>query len=66
MTRRYVTKAVLAALGLAAGLAGIALDARPLVGLAVGLLVAAFVIRLIERRAGAPARTHQPTPEGDA
>lgn len=66
MSRWYITKAVLAALGLAVGLAGMALEAPALVWVAIGLLVVAFVIRLVERRAPPTAETHPSLPEADA
>lgn len=46
----FDAKAILAGVGLALGVAGMALDARALVWAAIGVLGAAFVVRLIERR----------------
>ena len=46
-------KAVLAVIGFGVGLAGMALDARPLVWIAVSLLAAAFLLRFPESRAPA-------------
>jgi hypothetical protein len=66
MSRPFVAKAVLAAVGLAVGAAGMALEAQELVWVAIGLLVVAFVIRLVERRAPPPAETHPSLPEADA
>lgn len=50
MNRWVVAKACLGGVGLAAGIAGMALGWRWLVWSALALLVAAFVIRLVERR----------------
>lgn len=46
----FVIKAVLGTLGLAAGLAGMALDVRWLVWAAVGLLGSAFLLRFVKGR----------------
>ncbi len=66
MSRAFIAKAVLAAVGLTVGVAGMALEAQELVWVAIGLLVVAFVIRLVERRAPAPAETPPSLPEADA
>lgn len=50
MTMLVKVKAVLAAIGLGLGLSGMALDSRPLVWAAVGVLGAAFVLRLLQPR----------------
>ncbi|HUL48966.1 MAG TPA: hypothetical protein VLT79_03005 [Gemmatimonadales bacterium] len=50
MSPFFVTKAWLLGCALAAGLAGMLLDRRWLVWIAVLLLAAAVVLRLIERR----------------
>lgn len=56
---------VLAAIGLALGLTGMALDSRPMVWIAVGLLGAAFLLRFLERRAPAGrADADPPSPRG--
>ena len=55
MSRLVLVKGALGAIGLAIGLAGMALDQRPLVWVAVGFLGAAFLIRFIEKRS-TPAR----------
>jgi hypothetical protein len=57
-------KVVLASIGFGTGLAGMALETRPLVWVAAGLLAVAFVIRLIERR-GAAADGDQPSLRGE-
>lgn len=48
---RTAAKAWLGGCGLAIGLAGIALDRREAVWVAVGLLAAAFVLRFADRQA---------------
>lgn len=50
MSHWFRIKAVLAAIGLALGLSGMALESRPLVWIAVGLLGAAFLLRFLEPR----------------
>lgn len=50
LPRAVVAKAWLGGAGFVLGLAGIALEIRPLVWGAVGLLVAAFVLRFATRR----------------
>ena len=50
MTRAFLSKAWLGGAGLAIGLVGMATERRTLVWIAVGLLGAAFAVRLIERR----------------
>jgi len=50
MSRWFWTKAVVGGVGLVLAIAGMALQFRPLVWGAVGLLAAAFLLRLIERR----------------
>lgn len=52
MTRLFVWKAVLAGAGLLVGLAGMALAARWLVWIAIGLAGGAFVLRFAERQNG--------------
>lgn len=54
MTRLFVWKAALAGAGLLVGLAGMALAARWLVWIAIGLAGGAFVVRFAERRNGEP------------
>ena len=58
MSRWVAVKAAFAAAGFMAGLAGMALEVRPLVWTGVGLLAAAFVLRFVERR--------DPSSRGDA
>ena len=62
MTRLVKAKAVLAATGLGLGLAGMALDSRPLVWVAVGVLVAAFLLRFLQPRV--PVDADQSSPRG--
>lgn len=50
MSRWFRIKAVLAAIGLALGLSGMALDLKLLVWIAVGLLGVAFLLRFVEPR----------------
>jgi hypothetical protein len=57
LTRWVLVKGTLGVIGLAVGLAGMALDHRPLVWVAIGFLGAAFLLRFLERR--------QVTPGGD-
>jgi len=54
MTRFFEHKAWLGGAGLAIGLTGMALAWRWLVWIAAGLLAAAFVLRLAERKPQAP------------
>jgi hypothetical protein len=54
LTRLVLAKGILGAIGLGVGLAGMALDYRPLVWVAVGFLGAAFLLRFIERRRTSP------------
>ena len=54
MTRFFASKAWLGGAGLAIGLVGMALTWRWLVGIAVGLLTAAFVLRFAERKPRTP------------
>ena len=49
MTRFFVHKAWLAGAGLVVGLAGMAQSASWLIWVAIGLVGAAFVLRLVER-----------------
>jgi membrane protein implicated in regulation of membrane protease activity len=53
MSRSFWIKAGLGAVGLGLALAGMALDLTVLVWAAVVCLAAAFVVRLVERRASA-------------
>jgi hypothetical protein len=53
MSPWFRIKAVLAVIGFGVGLAGMALDARPVVWIAASLLAAAFLLRFIESRAPA-------------
>jgi hypothetical protein len=55
MTRLFVMKALLAGAGLLIGLAGMALAARWLVWIAIGLAAGAFAVRFAERRNGEPS-----------
>ena len=65
MSRWFRIKAVLAAIGLALGLAGMALDAKLLVWTAVGLLAVAFLLRFVEPRAPATeGEPDRPPPRG--
>ncbi|MBI1968161.1 MAG: hypothetical protein HYS40_09235 [Gemmatimonadetes bacterium] len=50
MSRLFRAKAWLGGVGLAIGLAGMALRFRWLVGIAAGLLTVAFVLRFAERK----------------
>jgi hypothetical protein len=50
VTRWLVVKAVLGGLGLLLGASAMLLDYRPLGWVAVGILVAAFLVRFVERR----------------
>ncbi|HEX7122449.1 MAG TPA: hypothetical protein VF178_08795 [Gemmatimonadaceae bacterium] len=50
MTRVAWAKALVSALGLTVGIAGMALGRRWVVGVAVGLLAVAFVLRFAERK----------------
>lgn len=50
MSRLPLVKASLFGLGLAVGLAGMALRFLWMVGVAVGLLAAAFALRFVERK----------------
>lgn len=54
MNAWVLIKGVLGGIGLAVGLAGMALNHRPLVWVAVGFLAAAFLTRFIERRRVSP------------
>ncbi|HXQ29245.1 MAG TPA: hypothetical protein VN848_08250 [Gemmatimonadales bacterium] len=49
MTRFFMAKAWLSGAGVSIGLAGILLELRPLVWLAVALLATAFLLRFAER-----------------
>jgi hypothetical protein len=55
LTRWQKVRAGLGAAGLAVGLAGMALEVRPLVWAAVGLLGPAFLLRFADRRAADPS-----------
>lgn len=50
MTRYFLHKAWLGGTGLIVGLAGMVLELRPLVWVALILLGTAFVLRILERR----------------
>ena len=50
MTRFFLLKAWLGGAGLAVGLAGMVLERRWLVAIAIGLLAAAFLLRFGERQ----------------
>jgi len=54
VTRFFAPKAWLGGAGLVIGLVGMALTWRWLVGIAVGLLTAAFALRFAERNPRAP------------
>jgi thiosulfate reductase cytochrome b subunit len=50
----FAIKAWLGGLGLGTGIVGMALEARWLVWLAIGLLLGAFLLRLAEKKADTP------------
>jgi len=52
--RLFVVKAWLAAVGLVAGIVGMAFDLQWLIYVAVGFLAAAFLLRFSQRRQGEP------------